>query len=532
MYIRESLSKRKYGPSAKYIQLVENKWNPDKKRPITNIICSFGRVDCLNEQEIRNIAYKLLSYLQEEGLEDLNGLNIGETREFGILYLVENLWRKLKLDRFFRVAVKKHKYEAPIERAILGMVFNRCQEPDSKLGTFEWLQGETHFLVEKEFSLHHLYRALDFLEDHHHELEEDLYFTLCNLFNREVDLIFFDTTSTYFEIRDPDEYDLRQYGHPHGHRNDRPQILIGLTVNKEGLPLASEVFPGNTADVSTVKKMIKRIKKLGLRHCIFVSDRGTVSKGNLRALKDAGLNYIVGVKLRSTKEVKEEVLGVPGDFKEVADNLQVKEITVNKHRYILCFNPKEARKDRITRDKWISRLESVLPAINSGEKDSCVVTNHPVMKRLCRQKEDGWWVLNETKIREEERCDGLYIIHTSRRDLSPEKIALSYKTLQRVEEAFHYIKSFVELRPCYHWTEVRIKGHVLLCVLAYLLQRWAELQSGYSWPGIRRAFKKVHAVTLKVKSEKFIHRSELNPEVTDILRRLKIKFPNKILSSK
>ena len=533
MFIREASSKRKYGPPAKYIQLVESKWNPKKKGPDTNIICSFGRIDRLNEQEIKSIAYKLLSYLNgKEDIEETKDIKVGDTREFGILYLVESIWKKLKLDKFFRAKLKKHKYESPLERAILGMLFNRCQEPDSKLATYNWLKEETYFPVDKEFYLHHLYRALDFLENHHDELEEELYFTLCNLFNREVDLVFFDTTSTYFEIRDPDEDDLRQYGHPHGHRKDRPQILLGLAVNKEGLPLASEVFPGNTADVSTVKKMIKRTKKFGLRDSIFVSDRGTVSEENLDALKKAELDYIVGIKLRATKEVREEILPHAFGFTEVADNLHVKEVTVNEHRYILCLNPKEARKDRTTRKKWINRLESLLPAVNLGEKDDCPITNHPVMKRLCRKDDNGHWVVNEDKIKEEERCDGLYIVRTSRTKMPAAEVALSYKMLQRVEEAFHYIKSFVDLRPCYHWTDLRIKGHVLLCIIAYLIQRWIELRSGYSWKEIRSAFKKVHAVELKVKNERFIQRSSLTPKVTDTLRKLKIKYPDKILFPK
>jgi transposase len=532
MFIREAASQRKYGPPVKYLQLVESKWDPVTKKTGTEILCKFGRIDRLKEQEIRSIAYKLLSYLQEEPLDAPQGVAVGQAKEFGLLYLLENLWKKLKIDRFFRQQLKNHKYEMPVERAILSMIFNRCQEPKSKLSTYEWLQEETFFSTQTQLQLQHLYRALDFLQAHHDELEEALYFRLCNLYNREVDLIFFDTTSTYFELRDPDEDDLRQYGYPHSHRKDRPQILIGLAVNAEGLPLASEVFPGNTADVSTVKRMIKRTKKMGLGRCIFVSDRGTVSEENLQALKAAGLDYIVGVKLRSTKQVREQVLPLAFGWEEVRENLKVKEVEVEQNRYVLCFNEKEARKDRQSRDKWIARIESLLPAVNTGRTESSEITNHIVMKRLVKKNKSGHLVLNEEKIRQEERCDGLYIVRSSKSDLPAKEVALSYKTLQQVERAFHYIKSFVEIRPCCHFSEYRIKGHVLLCVLAYLLQRWVELKTDYSWLKIRTAFKKIHAVELTVNKEKFIHRSGLNHESTDILRKLKVKYPPKILWSK
>jgi len=387
------------------------------------------------------------------------------------------------------------------------------------------------FSSDTEYQSHHFYRALDFLEEHHDELEEDLYFTLCNLFNRKVDLIFFDTTSTYFEIRDPDEDDIRQYGHPHCHRSDRPQILIGVAVNNEGLPLASEVFPGNTADVTTVKKMIKRTRQMGLERCIFVSDRGTVSEDNLRALEKENLDYIVGVKFRTIKELKEVELPNIYEMEEIADNLRVKEVLVNGNRYVVCYNPKEARKDRITRDKWIAKIEKLLPSINKGEKKESDITNHIVMKRLVKKIENNKLKLDEDKIKEEESYDGLYIVRTSIKNLPSKEVVLSYKMLQRVEQAFHYIKSFVEIRPCYHWTEYRIKGHVLLCMLAYLFQRWIELKTDYIWPVIRSAFKKIHAVELVVNKQKFIQRSKLSKEASEIFRKLKIKYPNKIIQS-
>jgi transposase len=348
------------------------------------------------------------------------------------------------------------------------------------------------------------------------------------LFHRDADLVFFDTTSTYFEIRDPDEEDLRQYGHPHCHRGDRPQILIGLAVNEEGLPLASEVFPGNTADVSTVKKMIGRMKKIGLKRCIFVSDRGTVSQDNIESMKQAGLDDIIGVKLRSTQEVKEEVLLSPDDYIEVSENLKVKEVWVKNTRYIVCYNPKEQRKDIATRNKWITRIESLLPSINSGKKNDHEITNHMVMKRLVTKNNEGHLVLNYDKIRQEERCDGIYVVSTST-DLPIHDVAKSYKMLQRVERAFHYIKSFVEIRPCYHRAEIRIKAHVLLCVLTYLIERWTEIQTGYTWSTIQTHFGKIHAVEVTVNQETFVQRSSLNETVTQTLKTLKIKYPNKIL---
>lgn len=181
MFIRETSSRRKHGTPVRYLQLAETTWDKQKKIPTTKVICNFGRIDRLNEQEIKNIAEKLMSYLKAETVDHAEGLNIGETKEFGILYLVENIWKKLKLDAFFKQELKKHQFEAPIERAMIGMIFNRCQNPKSKRSTDEWLKEETFFQSGKELQLQHFYRALDFLELHHEELEEALYFNLCNL---------------------------------------------------------------------------------------------------------------------------------------------------------------------------------------------------------------------------------------------------------------------------------------------------------------------------------------------------------------
>ena len=245
--------------------------------------------------------------------------------------------------------------EFSVEQAIFGMVLNRLLHPDSKLGTYEWLKEKVYWPPFEELELHHLYRALDFLEERIKTVEEALFLKDRDLFGLEVDLVFFDTTSTYFEGRGPEG--LAERGYSRDKRPDLTQVIIGLVMSQEGIPVAHHVFPGNTADITLFRYVVADLRKcFAVRRVVVVADRGVVSEPLLDALDKEGIGYIVGIPLRKWK-VADKVLRRTGRYHKVAENLRVKEIWEDDKRYVVCHNPEREAEDAQRRMEMVTALE-------------------------------------------------------------------------------------------------------------------------------------------------------------------------------
>jgi hypothetical protein len=524
MYIRETVSKRKKGPPVKYVELVDNKWCPEKRIPETTVICNFGKEHELNEKEIRNIAYKLLSYLGERS-EYAPDLKIGESRIWGVLYILENLWKKLKLDVFFKTELKNHKYEDSIHRAIVGMILNRLQEPDSPQDCYNWLKDKTYFNLDREFTLYHLYRALDFLEKHKELVEDYLYL---NTGREESKRAFFYTPCVNFQIRDMDEENFLLYGCSNSYKIHNKPVLAGIATDYRGLPVTYEIFPEDRLDLSVVEKVFNRVKDFELNDFIFVLPPSLLSEKQLTDLKSMNIDYIMTGKLRL---LGEDLLSVKKEFKKIDGNLSA-DITFQGHRYVLWLDPEDVRSDRHIREKWISRIKLLLSAINSGDKSSDIITEHPIMSKLCCRDERGFLILDEAMVKKEEKYDGLYFARTSSTILTSDEIVQSYRDLRSIYNTFKHVKTFVHLSSFYEVSEIRMNGHILLCLMSYFFQRYIEIKSGSSWHNIRTVFERVYAVTLNINDRDFIHRSELSPVMNELLRSLNLKYPDKMLHLK
>jgi transposase len=526
MFVKETRVKRKSGRVITYLQLVSSYWDKERKTPRHKVLCSLGRLENLDKGRIQDLVDQLSSYLDEPKVTSDGLLKVGETLEFGIPYLVKGVWKRLKLDGFFQEELKKRKYEKPVHQAILGMVINRCQHPYSKRSTEEWLSKEVYFPPAKELELQHYYRGMDFLLDTGRDLELALYDHYSQLFDRTTDMVFYDTTSSYFETDNDQEEELRQYGYSRDHRPGCKQILLGLAVDKDGLPLGSDIFPGNTQDVETVQQMVAKLKSMGIQRCIFVSDSGMVSKKNLDAIKEAGLDTLVGMKMRQLEEIQQHVLSKRGPFIQLPCGLGVKEVPMDGYRYIVVHNKKQARKDARIRAEVVARLETLLAEIEAGEATVCQI-QQPMMKRFVRTLKDGRVKLNATKVRKDARYDGKYVLRTTS-DLSLPDIVAAYKTLQQVEQGFRTIKTVLRVRPMYHHADHRIISHVKLCVLAYFIVRHVEVKTGQSWEQIARLFRRLHVAELITDAGVVFRRSELSKEHKAILKALKIPYPKEI----
>ncbi len=355
MYIRKTSRKNKDGSKVTYLQLAHNVWDPEKGYARPEIIYNFGRTDELDFAALERLVRSICRFLDPEAvlryesmLEGNGEVHIRNARSFGGPWFLDQLWRQLGIREVLEQLGSEREFRTEMERVIFAMVANRALAPRSKLGVDEWVREDAHIEGLGEFSYQQWYRAMDFVLQGSQEIQREVYWSVASLLNLEVDLLYFDTTSTYFEIEQEDE-GFRRRGYSRDKRADRPQAVIGLAVTRDGIPVRCWVWPGNTVDLSVIDEVTEDLVGWKLGRVISVMDRGFVSEDNLRTLQRAGGHYIVGEKMSSGKPSVEEALSRPGRYREVRDNLQIKEIVVGageaRQRYVLVRNPQQAERD-------------------------------------------------------------------------------------------------------------------------------------------------------------------------------------------
>ena len=542
--MRRIARKNKNGTTTAYIQLAHNYRDPKTGVPKAKVLHSFGREDELDVDSIRRLIKSMCRFLSpEEALGvmtemdgDTGPFDVEWSRDLGGPWLLDQLWQKLGIRNVLEKLLKDRRYQVPVERAVFSMVANRALEPSSKLKVEEWVQEDVIIDDLPEVAVQQLYRAMDFVLESEEDLQREVYWSVANLLNLEVDLLYFDTTSTYFEIEDEDEGEdgFRKRGHSKDKRRDLPQAIIGLAVTREGIPVRCWAWPGNTADMSVVSQVKKDLTNWKLGRVITVLDRGFSSKENLKELQKAGGHYIVGDKMRSGKPEVNEAMKRPGRYHEIRENLRAKEIVVGdgeaRHRYVLVHNPAEAKRQKAKRGKIIENLKAQLAQIkdlppNQHTKAVCALVSHRTYGRYLRSTKAGRPRIDMKKVRDEERYDGKYLLKTSDDTLSTEDVALGYKQLMDVERAFRTLKSQLDLRPVYHRLEDRIRAHVLLCWLALLLVRIIENATGETWTSVKTVMDRMKLVKFKSKDGSFLQRTDTTPRQKSILSSLELKEP-------
>jgi len=418
------------------------------------------------------------------------------------------------------------------------MVANRALAPSSKLGLEEWISKKVMLPGLNDLDVQHCYRAMDFLLESEEEIQHEVFNAVSDLFNLEVDLLFFDTTSTYFEMDEWDDEDFKMQGHSKDSRPDLPQIVIGLAVTRDGIPIRCWSWPGNTSDMTVIPEVKRDLIGWKLGRVVTVADRGFSSEENLRILQNAGGHYIVGERMTAGKPIVEKALAHPGRFKSVRDNLEVKEVIIGdgeaRVRYVLVRNPSEARRDAVRREKHLLKLKAELVKLKeldgcAHSKAHCRLNSHITYKKYLKMDSKGNFKINNQVVKEMEHLDGKYLIRTSDDTLSVEDIALGYKQLLEVERAFRTLKTTLELRPVYHRKEERIRAHVLLCWLSLLLVRIAEVNTLQTWPQLRSELEDMHLIEYESTDGKVYQRTEITEGQKRILFLLKIPQPAKIL---
>ncbi len=548
MYIRQTTRKNKDGSTVSYLQLAHNDWDAEAGRSRARILHNFGRADQVDRASLERLVRSICRFLSPEAVIEAEsmlyghkGIRIGRARKMGGAWVLNHLWDELGIAKVLSNLLKARNFRTPIERLVFAMVVNRALSPSSKLAIEEWVEHDTFVPGLEEVSVQQLYRAMDFLIESSCDIQREVYRSVANLLNLEVDLLYFDTTSTYFEIELPDdaEESFRKYGHSKDRRPDRPQVVIGLAVTRDGIPVRCWSWPGNTADMSVLEEVKRDLAGWKLGRVITVLDRGFASDENFKILQRAGGHYIVGERMSSGKPAVEAALSTPGRYQTVRDNLEIKEIIVGKgearQRYVLARNPKQAERDKAQREQVLEKLKDELNSLRylpAGQhtRAVCTLRAHKTYSRFLRQNKNGQLKIDRGKVKSAERLDGKYLLRTSDDTLSPEDIALGYKQLVDIEDAFRTLKQTLEIRPVHHRLEDRIRSHVLLCWLALLLIRIGENRTGQTWRRIREALDRIYLAEITTPDGTVSQRTEITPVQKTILKALSVPEPPRVAS--
>ena len=556
MYLRSTKRKNKDGSVVEYFQLAHNERHPDTRKPVAKIIHNFGRADQLDRQELirlcRSIA-RVCGLTVIDPLDPASGaqpspeaglfedLKIRKTRAFGCPMVIEALWERLGLKKTLADVVKAKGLRVPYERALMAMTANRLCDPESKLGVWDRWLSKVYLPSCEGLKLDHMYEAMDLLYQHADKIEEAIFFQVADLFNLEVDLIFYDTTTASFHVDQEDDTDrhanatLRKFGHSK-EGTWSPQVVVALAVTREGIPVRSWVLPGNTSDVATVEKVRTDLRGWNLGRALFVADSGMNSEDNRKELARACGKYILACRMSNVAEIRKKVLSKRGRYTVFKDNLHAKEVVVGdgerRRRYILCYNPKEAKRQRKHREMTVGILEKEL----ESHKDASATAQWAIellasrrFKRYLTVTKANKVRIDRAKIRAAKTYDGKWVLETNDDTISLEDAACGYKGLMIIERCFRSLKrTQIKMMPMYHWASRRIEAHVKICVLALLIERVAELACDKPWHQIQRALDELQITEFFNLNFRVLMRNELPASTINILKLLKITPPKQV----
>ncbi len=562
MYLRETKRRNADGSVVSYLALAHNERDPGTGTPRARIIHNFGRTDQVDREALVRLVRSISRFLDPaEAVAATAGsdeIRILDSRPMGVTWVADRLWERLGIGRAIREVARGRRVDAgSVERVIFSMVANRLSPtPLSKLAGCDWVALRAFSPALPEVTDEQCYGAMDFFLGALPEIQERVFFSVANLLNLEVDILFFDTSSTYWERDsadpslledeeeegDDDDDELasatpgarRRYGHSKDHRPDLPQVVLAMAVTRDGVPVRLWVFPGNTSDQVLIRRVKDDLRSWSLNRVIWVLDRGFTSEANRRYLNRAGGHYIMGEKLRGDQPEAKAALSRAGRYHTVVGNLRVKEISVDdgvaRDRFVICHTPEQAARDASVRAEIIEALGGRI----SGSDDLAPkkraellgkLKTKPAFARILRTTPSGKLRVDRAAVGREAHLDGKYLMRTSDESLSASDIAQGYKALYDVERGWRDLKSRIHLRPVYHRKGERIEAHVQLCWLDLLLMRVAEIACGDTWRNIRDELERLHLVTLATKEGTVAQRSELTPRQRQILVALKIPEP-------
>ena len=525
-----------------YLQIVENR--KEKGRVKQRVISTIGRMDQLQakgrvETLIRSLSRfseKTMLILSENSDVSADAVKIGPSMIF------ERLWKESGVQKAIRRLLVDRRFEFDVERAIFLTVLHRLMVSGSDRFCERW-RRDYNVKGTEQLDLHHLYRAMTFLGEEIDDqkaatpftarcnkdlIEESIFFDQRDLFSG-LDLVFFDTTSIYFEGQGGS---IGKRGHSKDHRPDLNQMVVGAIIDDKGKPVCCEMWPGNTTDVTTLIPVIDSVRKrFGIKNFCVVADRGMISASIINELESRQISYILGTRMRKVNTIKYDVLSRGGRYKEVYPEglsskdpapLKVKEVLHKERRYIVCLNTRQARKDAADRKAIIASLQEQL---KKGPKS--LVGNKGYRKFLKVEKDSAR--IDEDKAKSDSRFDGKWVL-TTNTDLATEKIALKYKELWQVERIFRDVKTLLHTRPVYHQKDENIRGHIFCSFLALVLRKEIERRLNaaghvFEWSDIKQDLKALQQVTVEENGKRLAIRSECKGVCGKVFQSVGVALP-------
>lgn len=580
MFVRTSTRRNRDGTAVSYLQLVHNEWDPAAKSSKMKVVYNFGRVDQVDRAGIERLIGSLTRVLGSEAMlpgAGTPGLEFTASRPLGGAYVLNGLWDRLGLAKTLRGLLGTTRRDPVTERVLFALVANRALAPSSKLAATSWVNHDVHLPGLVEVSDDACYRAMDWLLSVEPTLAKDVYHQVADLLNLEVDLLFFDTTSTYFVTEQADEpvwrdrsgrlvhpapdasaegtvdgtadgdeaapppegavkqAGFRTWGKSKDHRDDLPQVVVGMAVTRDGIPVRCWCWPGNTSDSALIRQVKDDLRDWSLARVVWVADRGFTSAENRRYLQRGAGGYILGEKLRSGTAEADAALARPGRYQEVAGNLRVKEVKISEHeRFVVCHNPEAAERDATVRSHLVECLRGLI-----AESDKLtdtkraelrgVISTKPGLNRYLRSTPGGLLRVDAKAIAAEAKLDGKYLLRSNDPTLTAEDIAVGYKQLLEVERGWRDMKQILDLRPVHHRLEDRIRAHIILCWLALLLIRIIETTCGDTWTNVRAELQRLHVGTFTGSAGTYQQTTQVTPTQRQILDQLKLAPPPRIL---
>jgi len=529
MFIRQFIRRNKDGSARVYLYLCRNYMWGGKERQ--ELVAKLGRMDVLQRSGgLDRLISSLTRYSERCWVEIEREGSLERGKAYGAVLVFRRLWEHLGLDKHLSELQGKTEVRFSLEEAAFAMVLHRILDPGSKRRTHTWMHKAVYRPEFAMIELHHLYRALDYVVRGKDSIEGSLFGRGRDLFSLGVDLVLFDTTLVHFEGKGPEG--LAAFGRP-GNHPDCVKVLVGLVMTGDGFPVAHHVFPGNTADINAFRAAIQSLRqRFPIQRVVIVADRGVVSEEIMEELEkgegedEVKIDYILGMRLRRCKEVNEEVLSRAGRYHKVADNLEAKKVRVGDHCYVVCHNSEAEERDRKRREEIIQRTREDLK--KKGARAFVV----PRGLRRFVELVGGELVLKEAAIEEEARYDGKWVLRTNT-DLPAGEVALAYKSLWQIEQAFRELKSGLEIRPVFLRTEDHVRGHIMVCFLALVMEATlrrllAETESRSSYQEVLDDLSGVTASRFEARGKAYLWRTELPGVANDAFRAAGVRPPAKV----
>jgi hypothetical protein len=571
VYLRESSRRNKDGSKVTYLQLAHNERHPVTGSPVAKVIHNFGRADKVDKAALGRLVSSISRVLDASGDTPVvagTDVEIVDSRRLGGALVLDAMWQRLGIAEAIRSVAQGRRVDADVvERTVFALVAQRCLEPASKLAAVRWASERVAIEHCPAFDDDAAYAAMDFLLESLGEIAERIFTSTANLLNLSCDVIFVDTSSTYFErdVADgeadldraksaeeatkrtkiepdapgPEERATRRFNkNSKDHRPDLPQVVIAMAVTAEGVPVRCWTFPGNTSDQVIIRTLKDDLAGWMLNRVVWVADRGFNSAANRAYLQRGGGHYVLAEKLRHASGEAQEALSRPGRYSVVAGNLEVKEVRVREgareQRFVVCFNPEAARRDEQVRANLVAYLEAQIEGSDEwtkSKRDELAgrLRTTPALWRLVRRLRDGEFRVDKAAIAAEAKLDGKWLLRTSDDSLTPTDLAHAYKQLLEVERGWRDMKGSLGLRPVFHHREDRIRSHVQLCWLGLLLMRVIENSTDDTWRNVRHEMDRMHLVTMETTEGRVAQRTSTTPGQRKILEDLKVPEPGRCL---